>query len=237
MKNVIHPIKALCTIRHALCRQLKYFSLTVFLCFAALFSQQSSKPTPPKAWIGIAFLDVPTSAIPSVYSHKTVNGAVQIQKVIPGASGEQAGLKSEDYVLAINGVPLNGRTTLLKTVNSKSIGDVIELKIGRNGKSFLQKMALSPRPADMRAIAKTLIGSQAPELDGTFYANDCGLLKENRDKVIILDFWATWCNPCRITLPSLEALYKKYRSKGLLIIGVSSESRSTLKPFQNPPKA
>lgn len=46
-------------------------------------------------------------------------------------------------------------------------------------------------------------------------------LEKFRGKAVILNFWATWCGPCRHEMPSLEALYQKYKDQGLVVLGVS----------------
>ncbi len=49
-------------------------------------------------------------------------------------------------------------------------------------------------------------------------------LNDYKGRVIILNFWATWCAPCRAEMPSLEGLYRSFKDKGLVVIGVSVDS-------------
>jgi peroxiredoxin len=57
-------------------------------------------------------------------------------------------------------------------------------------------------------------------------------LSNYKGKVVLLDFWATWCPPCRKEIPGFIELYNSYRSRGLEVIGVSmDESKSDIKKF------
>ena len=50
-------------------------------------------------------------------------------------------------------------------------------------------------------------------------------------KVVLVNFWATWCPPCRKELPDLEALSQRFRSRGLVVLAISDEDAAKVKPF------
>ena len=63
-------------------------------------------------------------------------------------------------------------------------------------------------------------------LDGKTYSLD-----SLRGKVVLLNFWATWCPPCRREMPNMEKLYQRFSEKGLVVLAVSDEKRQTVEDF------
>ena len=64
-------------------------------------------------------------------------------------------------------------------------------------------------------------GPTAPDFSLTNLSGQTVTLEQYRGKVVLLDFWATWCPPCRMTIPMLIKLQEKYRDEGLIILGIS----------------
>jgi peroxiredoxin len=56
-------------------------------------------------------------------------------------------------------------------------------------------------------------------------------LKDLSGKVVVVNFWATWCPPCRKEMPDLETLYKRFKDQGLLVLAISDEDAGKVRPF------
>ena len=56
-------------------------------------------------------------------------------------------------------------------------------------------------------------------------------LQELRGKVVLVNFWATWCPPCRKEMPDLDALYNKFKDQGFVVLAISDEEAAKVSPF------
>ena len=74
-----------------------------------------------------------------------------------------------------------------------------------------------------------LVGGPAPEISLKDLQGNEVRLSDYRGKVVLLNFWATWCKPCREEMPSMEVLYKTFEKDGLVILAVSIDRVTTKK--------
>lgn len=67
------------------------------------------------------------------------------------------------------------------------------------------------------------VGSQAPAFEGVTLdgAKRTKTLSDYRDRVVLLNVWATWCEPCRVEMPSIEKIHREYGPQGLSVVAVS----------------
>jgi peroxiredoxin len=68
-------------------------------------------------------------------------------------------------------------------------------------------------------------GSPAPAFEVTTLEGQTVALEDLRGKVVLLNFWATWCPPCRVEMPGFQSVYDRHRESGFTIVGVSTDLR------------
>jgi peroxiredoxin len=103
-------------------------------------------------------------------------------------------------------------------VRRRLAGLVVALALGATariatGEPF-QELSLL-RPARPTAAP----GFSVPGLDGAAVS-----LRDHRGKVVFLNFWATWCPPCKEEMPSMERLYRRFRARGFTILAISIDT-------------
>ena len=86
---------------------------------------------------------------------------------------------------------------------------------------------------DTAAEAPSGNGAQAAtEIQAAYWLNTDPLSLEGlRGKIVVLEFWATWCPPCRTTIPHLAEMYNAYKDKGVALVSLTNEPRETVEPF------
>lgn len=102
--------------------------------------------------------------------------------------------------------------------------------------SFIACSTIGGFASVAQAEAKLTIGSPAPALDIEHWMTDGKgkfkpVTKFEDGKVYVVEFWATWCTPCIMSMPHLAKLQKDYAEKGVQIISISDEDKETVTDF------
>jgi len=77
------------------------------------------------------------------------------------------------------------------------------------------------------------LGKLAPPYTALSIKGDSVSLESLRGKVVLLNFWATWCIPCRAETPFLQSLHERYAADGLVIVGASMDNRAQIDQIAN----
>jgi peroxiredoxin len=85
------------------------------------------------------------------------------------------------------------------------------------------------RPARASALVGDVSGRVAPDFQLTSLDGKLVKLSDYRGKAVLLNFWATWCSPCKVEMPWFVDLQKKYGSDGLVVVGVAMDDASASK--------
>lgn len=95
----------------------------------------------------------------------------------------------------------------------------------------------TPEPAQAPPMKRGVlkVGDQAPNFQLYDLSGNAVTLSEYRGSVVFINFWATWCGPCRVEMPAMEALYKAFERKDFEILAISTDAQgvAVTRPFRN----
>jgi peroxiredoxin len=106
---------------------------------------------------------------------------------------------------------------------------------GEDGAGHHGRHAPSLDAFERAGVAEFTEGQRGPGLRLARFPDGAAVsLEDFADKLVVLNFWATWCTPCTVEMPSLEGLWREYGRHGLVVIGVSVDRgapRAVLEPY------
>jgi peroxiredoxin/outer membrane lipoprotein-sorting protein len=76
-----------------------------------------------------------------------------------------------------------------------------------------------------------LLNHASPDFQAHTLSGEKVSLSDFRGKIVMLDFWATWCSPCRAELPTIAKLYGEYKDKGVVVLGINDEEGNAAKKY------
>jgi thiol-disulfide isomerase/thioredoxin len=175
-------------------------------------SGAASRLVAGRAWLGVAMEKAAEA------------GGVRVKHVLRGSPAEKAGLKEGDLIRAIDGEKVAAPDDVSRIVGGHDPGDAIVASLLRAQDTLSIKIALASRPSPDEMLRMDRVGAFAPAWIGLEPVGDApSSIAALRGKVVLLDFWATWCGPCRILAPKLSALQARYGAQGLRVVGVTTD--------------
>jgi thiol-disulfide isomerase/thioredoxin len=158
---------------------------------------------------------------------------VRVGHVIRGSPAEKAGLREGDRILRVASDRVLRGQDVVRAVSSYPVGAAVDIAYLRAGKELSAHATLAAMPPQDEIVRMDLVGTFAPtwrdveSVNGAFPSSISTL----RGHVVLLDFWATWCAPCRVVVPKLGALQARYGAQGLNVLGVSTEDAQDVALF------
>jgi thiol-disulfide isomerase/thioredoxin len=150
--------------------------------------------------------------------------------VTRGSPADKSGLREGDRLLRVSGAAVTSGREVVDAVAMHAVGDVVDVVYVRDGHEASTRAILASFPSVEELMRMDLVGAPAPSWGqvqvaaGSFPAS----LSRLKGRVVLVDFWATWCVPCRIVMPKLSQLQARHGAEGLTVVGLAADDPSAV---------
>ncbi len=131
----------------------------------------------------------------------------------------ETGLEKTKPYPAVYKLALGGVLSALQKAQSSVYAYFAQKFLDKFGKTDLTAAVIIKQ--QMKRLHGIVMGAEAPDFEMMTPDGTMVKLSSLRGKVVLIDFWASWCGPCRREIPNIVKLYKKYKSHGFEVLGVS----------------
>ncbi|MEC8025489.1 MAG: PDZ domain-containing protein [Myxococcota bacterium] len=185
-----------------------------------------------KGWFGIG-LEAASNAEQQALGVKYA--VPKVTRVFRGSPAEMTGMQVGDVILKIDHVDVKGVRDMVSRVGAYAPGTQIAITLSRKGATQTKPVVLDLRP-DMRSLfVSEWRGRPMPDLsvlDVVTKERVSLAPKDTAGSILIIDYFATWCGPCKRVMPKLADIEKRYSERGVRVIGVSSEALETVSAYR-----
>ncbi|MFZ5890883.1 MAG: redoxin domain-containing protein [Myxococcota bacterium] len=150
---------------------------------------------------------------------------VLVRSVVPGSPAERAGVLAGDVILSVEGQNVSRPSELVAEIAGRRAGQRVALGVLRHGDNRLFAAVLEALPNEEALMKKRYLDQAAPGLGElvVVQGNTDANLRTLRGRVVVIEFWATWCAPCRLTAPLLSNWSDRHAAEGLSVLGITSD--------------